>query len=105
MQVTLLLLQGNRSLREVIGVSSDTLGLPSWIKQNSNSEQHGAAQSNRVYYSNLFRAAGSTSAKIEQNSDTLVVDAFAQVNTVATVRPVMFKESNNLQLIVNAINA
>ncbi|EAT80405.1 hypothetical protein HBH56_145730 [Parastagonospora nodorum] len=103
METTVARLQGTRNLNGLMGYSSDTPGLPSWIKQASNSNDWKIKQFDRISQKHLCRAAGPTMAKVEQTGDTLIVDAFEEIDTVASVGAAMSQEPVSWPHIVEVI--
>jgi hypothetical protein len=103
MQTTVARLQGSKSLDGLMGFSSDTPGLPSWIKQASNSDEWKIKQIDRVNQKHLCCAAGPTMAKVEQRGHALVVDAFEPIDTVASVGAVMFQNPVSWPRVVEVI--
>jgi hypothetical protein len=103
MNANLAQLRGSQSLRGLMGVPTNIPGLPSWIKQVSNSDEWRISQRSRVSRTAAYLAAGPTLAKVKLDGDTLVVDGFAPVDTVACVGPVLLQDSVAWEHIVGII--
>ncbi|KAF2820746.1 HET-domain-containing protein [Ophiobolus disseminans] len=94
MRASLAEIQGSYSLQVLMGTPrTDVPKIPSWVTQSSSSWRWRGHQESRTKRAALFRAAGQTLANAECQCETLIVDGFNPIDTVAHVGLTMFEKS------------